>query len=63
MTLENFTFSELRSIVNARNSGQRILPGERYLRSAVVNGYGDFFDFKARPEIHQICLKYNLYEE
>lgn len=59
---KEFSFSELRSIVKAKENNWKIKKGEKYIRQALVQD-GDFFQFKAIPEIDNICHKYNLYED
>lgn len=46
----------------ARADGGRILPGMQYIHQTSVDGDG-FCDFKARMDMHGICLKYDLYPE
>lgn len=43
-----------------RTDGGRILPGMQYIHQVSVDGDG-FGDFKARLDMHGICLKYDLY--
>lgn len=57
----NYPISELRKIVKAKMNGYKILKGERYVMQ--VNKLdGDFYVFRAIPEMHELCLKYELYE-
>lgn len=56
------TFGERRQIVTARRNGWRIKAGERYVRQA-VKCCGDFGNFVAIPALHEICLKYDLYDQ
>jgi len=55
------TISEYRAIIKARRNGYRIKDGSKYIYQASVN-YGDFCTFRAIPEIHNICLKYEMYD-
>lgn len=55
-------FSELRAVARAKKSNYKILKGEPYIRQRNVLD-GDIYTFKAIPEIHDICLKYELYPE
>ena len=55
-----FTFSEYRSIIKAKQNNHKIQVGENYLYQFNVDG-GDNWSFRAIPEIHKICLKYDLY--
>lgn len=57
----NFTFTELRAIATAKENNWKILKGQRYGRQAMVSD-GEFYLFKFIPEIHEICVKYDLYE-
>lgn len=54
------TFSERKSIVKARNNKGKILKGSKYLYQFLVDG-DDSWSFRAIPELHQICLKYEIY--
>ncbi len=56
------TYAEKKSIVRAKRNQWRIQPGQRYIRQAVV-WEGQLGTFRAIPEIHGICTKYNLYED
>jgi len=56
------TFGELREVVIARQEGWKILKGQRYIKQAVSDG-GTLYTFKARPTIHQICIKYDIYPD
>jgi len=56
-----YTISELREIVKAKRNGYKIIKGQKYIYQ--VNIYdGDFGVFKAIPEMHDLCLKYDLYD-
>ena len=56
-----FTRPELRALSRARKNKWRIVKGQEYIKQG--NTYeGEVYTFKAIPEIHAICLKYNLYE-
>lgn len=57
----DFTFSEYRSIVRARQDGWKIKKGQSYIEQ--FNRGDGVYVFKARPDIHKICLKYDLYPE
>lgn len=50
------------AIEAARVDRGRILPGMQYIHQTGVDG-GQFYDFKARQDMHDICLKYDLYPE
>lgn len=56
-----FTFSEMRAIVKAKHNNWKILKGESYINSAMLND-GDFYVFRSIPEIEQICQTYDLYD-
>ncbi len=58
-----YTFSEYRSIIKARNNNYRILKGEKYIRQWNADEIsGDTWTYRAIPEIHQICIKHELYD-
>lgn len=57
-----FEISDLRKIVKARRSDWQIQPGQQYIRQFNTDG-GITWTFRAIPEMHEICLKYNLYPE
>jgi hypothetical protein len=52
--------SEYRSYLKAKSNGFKIREGEKYIVQNNVDN-GTFYVFKAIPEIHDICLKYDLY--
>lgn len=56
------SFSELRSIARARHNKWRIIKGDKYVRQGNIQD-GEFRTFKAIPEIHEICLKHNYYQD
>jgi len=57
-----FTFSEYRKIVQARKNSYRIKKGDIYINQ--FNKHNDeTYMFRAIPEIHAICIKYDLYQE
>lgn len=56
------TFAELRKVVLARRDGWMIRKGTRYVYQ--FNKYdGDRYVFRAIKDIHEICLKYDVYPE
>lgn len=59
--LSSLTFGELRVIAKARKNGWKIKAGEPYIRQNNIQD-GEYYVFKAIPEIHQICLKHKVYE-
>lgn len=59
---DNITFGEKRLIAAAKIKQWKILKGERYLRQTMI-GDGGMYEFKAIPEMHKICVKYELYPE
>ena len=54
--------SEAKLWVKAQKDGFKIKKGQRYLRN-VNKQDGELYTFRARPEIHELCVKYELYEE
>lgn len=59
---ETLTYAELRAIVKARRNKFCIVPGQRYMRQVQVID-GQLWTFRAIPEMHVICLKYDVYED
>tara|TARA_Y100000780_G_scaffold176831_1_gene162005 strand:- start:7884 stop:8156 length:273 start_codon:yes stop_codon:yes gene_type:complete len=56
-----YSFSELRAVVKAKRNNWKIVKGQKYVKQ--TNTFdGRVFTFKAIPEIHEICVKHNLYE-
>lgn len=55
-------YSEKREIIRAKRNNWTIQPGDKYLRQAIVFE-GRMDTFRAIPEMHEICLKYDLYQE
>jgi hypothetical protein len=60
--LPKMTFAEYRQILIARDEYWMIRKGQPYVRQRSKDG-GDIFTFKARPEIHAICVKYDFYPQ
>ena len=56
------TFSEKKIVVRQKRNGWKIRKGQQYIRQ-FNKGCGDVWVFKAIPEIHELCLKYDLYED
>lgn len=57
-----FTIADYRTIVRAKRNGWKIQPGQQYVKQFNTNG-NDTWTFRAIPEIHELCVKYELYEE
>ena len=58
---DSLTFNEKRAIVKARRNKWKIKKGQVY--SKQVNKMdGEIYNFKSIPEIHEICLKHDLYQ-
>lgn len=55
-------WEQKRSIIRARRNGYKILKGQKYLRQAIVFE-GRMETFRAIPEMHEICVEYDLYQE
>ncbi len=55
-----FNFTEWRAIVKAWHNKWMIKKGEPYVYQVLKNSDG-FYVFKAIPEIHAICIKYDIY--
>ena len=56
-----FTRSELRTLLKARNNKWRIVPGQKYIKQNIKSD-DELYTFKAIHDVHDICLKYDLYE-
>lgn len=57
---ETFTLAECRLIVKARRNGWCIVPGRQYIRQFNTDGC-DTWTFRAIPEMHELCIKHDLY--
>ena len=55
-----YSFSEWRAIIKARNNNWKIQKGQKYLNQRNVQE-GQIYTFKAIPEIHDLCVKHDLY--
>jgi hypothetical protein len=60
--MADLNFAEKRAIAKAHLNGWRIMKGEKHLQSTIVSCDGDLVSWRAIPEIHAICEKYELYE-
>ncbi len=56
------TFSEIKSLVKAKQNHYTILKGEKCIYQVGIYD-GDFYTSRAIPEIHEICIKYKMYNE
>ena len=61
MEPRDMTLSEAKSWVRARQNRYKIIKGQKYVNQSMKDG-GEFYTFKAIPEIHKICLRYDLYD-
>lgn len=52
--------SEAKLWIKAERENYAILPGTQYIKQRQIVD-GDFFTFRARPEIDALCRKYELY--
>ena len=57
-----FTIADYRQIVKAKRNQWRIQPGQRYIKQFNTDG-NDVWTFRAIPEIHDLCVKYDLYDD
>lgn len=57
-----FSFAEYRLIAKARRDNWQIKKDQRYLK---VSGKwdGDWSTFRARPEMHDLCVEHEIYQE
>ena len=58
----SLTFSEKKVLVKARRNNWKVKKGDKYIRFTQRSCEGQIFDSKVIPEIHAICLKYDIYE-
>ena len=58
---DDLSEDELTLYEQAKNESFSIQPGQTYVK---VEGIwdGEFTVFRARPEIHELCIKYNIYD-
>lgn len=56
-----YTRPELIILAKARKNNWKIIKGQKYICQNNKFG-GDLYTFKAIPEVHEICLKYDMYE-
>ena len=59
--LEDLTPDEQHNFLQAKGNKGMIKKGTKYIRQCLNDG-GRLFTFKAIPELHKICLKYDMYE-
>jgi hypothetical protein len=59
-THTKFTISEMRAIIKTKNNNFMIKKGEKYIRQFNTDG-GDTWTYRSIPEIHEICIKYNIF--
>jgi len=58
------TLTEKKQVLTAKNNKYQIRAGEKYIRQTLIDESSkDFFCVKSIPEVHNICCKYNLYQE
>lgn len=58
---DGFTISEYRLLVKAKRDGWKIKKGQKYVKQFCEYD-GEVYTWRARPEIHAICLKHDLYD-
>lgn len=59
--ISGFEFAELRKIVMARKNGWKIKKGQRYIKQINICD-GDFYVYKAIPDIHDICIEHDIFD-
>lgn len=57
-----FSFAEMREIAKAKKQNFKIKKGNYYINQRLKYD-GDLITFRAIPEIHNICIKHDLYRE
>lgn len=58
---DGMKYSDVKKYIFARRDKFKILKGQRYFKQVQIYD-GEFVVFRARPEINDICLKYDIYE-
>ena len=61
-TAGELSISDFREIIKARNEGEKILRGEKYLCQTVKQD-GCILTFRAKIAIDKICHKYGIYSD
>lgn len=56
-----FSIAEYRQIVKAKRQGYRILPGQQYVKQEAAES-GTIRVWRAIPDMHDLCIKYDLYD-
>ena len=56
----SLSFAEKRSLIRAKQNKYKVIKGDSYIRQ-FLNQDGETYEFKAIPEIHSICVKYDIY--
>tara|TARA_R110000772_G_scaffold8649_1_gene28710 strand:+ start:644 stop:916 length:273 start_codon:yes stop_codon:yes gene_type:complete len=56
-----YTFAELRLIAKAKRNNYNVVKGQKYIRQNNICD-GEIYTFKAIPEMHELCLKHDLYD-
>ena len=59
---KNLTFAEFRKLVIAKNNKYKILKGEKYIRQ-FLSYENEAYEFLAIKTVHEICLKYKIYQD
>lgn len=57
-----YTYAELRAIARVRRQGGKILPGQSFYKQVGIYGE-EFYTYRAHPELHRICRKYDLFDD
>lgn len=59
---DELTEDEKRIVAEAEADGWRIKMGQKYRRQEQVDG-GEFFTYRARPDMDRLCWKYCMFFE
>ena len=59
---DGMKYSEVKKYIIARREGFKIKVGTKYVKIAQIYN-GDFCTFRARPEIDELCHKYDVYQD
>lgn len=60
---DEMLFHEKRSLIRAKNNNFKIKPGQVYVKQFIKNSDDVVFTFKAIPELHQICVRLDIYDQ
>jgi hypothetical protein len=56
------SFTEMRKVVKAKRNSYKIKKGDRYFKQTGLYD-GEFYTFRAIPDLNEICMKHDIYDE